>query len=63
MKLFEVPNKTYVKVGTDTYFFDHIDGMYSYCKTMSGETIHLYAGSEVTISELNNNISTVLGAN
>jgi hypothetical protein len=31
----------------DIVFFDHIDGMYSYCLNMQNEVIHLQAWAEV----------------
>lgn len=65
MKLYKVPNKTWVKVSKkdkvpvastpveqDTVvFFDHIDGMYSYCLTKEDELVHLAAWTEVEIVE------------
>ena len=65
MKLYNVPNKTWVKVLEDAkvppvapkvkqetiIFFDHIDGMYSYCLTESEEVVHLAAWTEVEIIE------------
>ena len=59
MKLYECPKKTWVKVKEepttppaspkpdDIVFFDHIDGMYSYCKNKDGEVVHLAAWTEV----------------
>jgi len=29
------------------YYFDHIDGMYSYCLDMFGDTVHLVAWMDV----------------
>jgi hypothetical protein len=51
MKLYEVPKNTYIKiVGIDEYYyFDHVDGMYSYCTDIDGNIIHLSASTEVTI--------------
>jgi hypothetical protein len=54
MKLYEVPNKTHVKVvgGTDeVFFFDHPDGMYSVCNDANGNLVHLYIMQEVEIAE------------
>ena len=31
MKLYEVPPRTWVKIAGEKIFFDHPDGMYSYC--------------------------------
>ncbi len=33
----------------DKYFFDHIDGMYSYCRDKQGNVVHLPAWTEVEI--------------
>ena len=45
--LYSVPNKSYVQVGDATLFFDHIDGMYSYCMTAANEVVHLSASAIV----------------
>lgn len=63
MELHKVPNRTWVRVlepdkvppgaakpkPGERIFFDHIDGMYSYCQTEAGEVIHLAAWQEVEI--------------
>lgn len=50
MKLYDVPRETYVKTITgDVYFFDHVDGMYSYCKNELNQVVHLAAWTEVEI--------------
>lgn len=63
MKLYEVPQKSYVLVvGSsmappgavdnkegDVLYFYHIDGMYSYCKDEEGNIRHLPAWQEVII--------------
>ena len=55
MKLYEVPNKTHVKiVGDDSgevFFFDHPDGMYSFCRDSKGNIVHIYISQEVEIVE------------
>jgi hypothetical protein len=53
MKLYELPRQSYFSIDEDNdhtvYFFDHIDGMYSYCKTLdTDEVFHLTAWTEVT---------------
>jgi len=45
--LYSVPNKSYVQVGDVTLFFDHIDGMFSYCITSTNEVVHLSASALV----------------
>ncbi len=45
--LYSVPNKSYVQVGDVTLFFDHIDGMYSYCMNAVNEVVHIAAFTEV----------------
>lgn len=59
MKLYNVPNRTWVKIlgeptippaapiPDEVVFFDHIDGMYSYCKNQDGEVVYLAAWTEV----------------
>ncbi len=66
MKLFDVPPKSYVRVVEDTVripsaalgiepgetiFFDHLDGMYSYCTNEKGQLVHLAAWTKVEIVE------------
>jgi len=51
MKLYTVPNHSYVRpLGTNNIFkFFHIDGMYSYCKDIEGNIVHLKAWTEVEV--------------
>lgn len=63
MKLYEVPNHTWIVIKEieppppggivgkvdQMIKFHHIDGMYSYCKTIDGDIIHLAAWTEVEI--------------
>lgn len=53
MKLYEVPNNTWVRSiepdCKDEFRFEHIDGMYSYCKDKKGNTCHYQAWMEVEI--------------
>jgi len=63
MQLHKVPNGTYVRVleeikvppaapeirPGDVIFFDHIDGMYSFCRNKEGQIVHLVAWAEVEI--------------
>ena len=45
--LYSVRNKSYIICGGITLFFDHIDGMYSYCLGANNEVYHLAAWEEV----------------
>ena len=53
MKLYVVPRNTRIKiVGEFTgeeFLFHHIDGMYSYCTTQSGDVVHISASTDVEI--------------
>ena len=49
MKLYDVPRNTRIKVEDLELMFHHIDGMYSFCQTDDGETVHLAAWTEVEI--------------
>jgi hypothetical protein len=49
MKLYDVPRNTWIKHGDLKLFFHHIDGMYSYCETESGEVCHLQVWTEVEV--------------
>jgi hypothetical protein len=64
MKLYEVPNETFIVVREDmkgpvgcepikagtVLFFDHVDGLYSYCLDENkANVVHLMAGTEVDI--------------
>lgn len=53
-ELYKVKPRSYIKLpwmeGTgidEVLFFDHIDGMYSYCLNMDDQVIHLQAWAEV----------------
>ena len=52
-ELYKVRPRSYIKLpwmtglDNDVLFFDHIDGMYSYCLTLKNEVVHLGAWSEV----------------
>jgi len=66
MKLYHVPRKSYIKIidkkiklPIDNYikkenlpilFFDHIDGIYSLCKDIEGNYIHLAAWTDVELT-------------
>jgi hypothetical protein len=45
--LYSVRNKSYVICEGIVLFFDHIDGMYSYCLDANNEVCHLAAWEEV----------------
>jgi len=62
--LYKVPNRTYIRIVDgepksppatpvleqgDCLFFEHVDGMYSYCKDVDGNVVHLAAWTEVDI--------------
>lgn len=65
MKLYKAPNRCWVRPIDDiktpiasstiedneAIWFDHIDGMYSYCKNLDGEIVHLVAWAEVYVDE------------
>ena len=66
MELHTVPRRSYVRVldketkippgsldinQNDILFFDHVDGMYSFCKDPGGNIVHLIAWAEVEILE------------
>jgi hypothetical protein len=62
MKLYEMPRNTWVMVMEDcngppvsknfvvgdVYFFEHCDGMFSYCTDLFGNVVHIPAWAEVT---------------
>lgn len=66
MKLYDVPRDSYVKILEkdirvppvhpkppklgDIIYFDHVDGMYSFCRDYNNNIIHLAAWTEVEIS-------------
>ena len=47
--LYSVKPKSYIQMPNTgaVYYFDHIDGMYSYCLDMFGDTIHLVSWMDV----------------
>lgn len=47
-ELYKCRPRSYVQLPTgDVYFYDHIDGSYSYCLNMFGEVCHLAAWQSV----------------
>jgi hypothetical protein len=46
--LYKVKPKTYIFLDGVRYFFDHLDGRYSHCLTMSNEVIHIATATVVT---------------
>ena len=64
-KLYDIPQQTWVRVRNEAatppvhrefedgekIFFDHLDGMYSFCTDAKGNVVHLYAGAEVDICD------------
>ena len=52
-ELYKVRPRSYIKLpwteglDNDVLFFDHTDGMYSYCLNMANEVVHLAAWAEV----------------
>jgi hypothetical protein len=58
MKLYQVPRYSNIILpdGTKLYF-DHLDGMYSYCIDNEGQVWHVSADTEVTIEEPNEKIT------
>jgi hypothetical protein len=51
MKLYEVPNRTWIKVYGEKIYFDHIDGAYSFCQDEGGNVVHIAASAEVELIE------------
>lgn len=49
MKLYEVPNRTWIIAYGVKLFFEHIDGMYSLCWDEGGNMVHISASAEVEI--------------
>lgn len=74
MKLYDVPRRTWVRpvqkvysppaakgvVEGDDIFFDHIDGMYSFCKDKEGNLVHMAAWTEVNIIDDPTNTTTTV---
>lgn len=48
-ELYKLTPKTWVEIVAtkDVLFFDHLDGMYSYCLDVAGNIIHLAGWAEV----------------
>lgn len=54
VKLSDVPNKTWISLTKDPttlIYFDHPDGMYSYCVSPLGQLTHINLGSRVYVHE------------
>lgn len=50
MKLYNIPNNSYIKIDGDVLYFVHIDGAYSFCKDMRGNIVHLAAWADVELA-------------
>ena len=46
--LYTVKPKSYIDIGGITLFFDHLDGMFSYCLDLDNNVVHLSASALVT---------------
>jgi hypothetical protein len=50
VKLYNVKKHSFIRVGdTVELFFDHLDGMYSYCIDKVGQTYHIAAFTDVEV--------------
>lgn len=54
MKLYELPRESYFKIveegaSDEVFYFDHVDGMYSYCLDACKDVCHLKAWLEVEV--------------
>lgn len=47
-ELYKVRPKSYIEVEGIQLFFDHLDGMYSYCLTNNNDVVHISAIALVT---------------
>lgn len=46
--LYAVKNKSYIEFLGVKYWYDHLDGMYSYCVDANNAVVHLSASAMVT---------------
>lgn len=52
VKLHDVPRQSLVSctsAESNPFWFDHLDGMYSFCKTLQNEVFHLAAWADVFV--------------
>lgn len=54
-ELYKVRPRSYIKLPwmaeddvNNVIFFDHVDGMYSYCLTLANKVVHISASAQVT---------------
>jgi hypothetical protein len=47
-ELYTVKPKTYIEWLDQVFFFDHLDGMYSYCITADNQVVHIRGNAVVT---------------
>jgi len=65
--LYNVPLGTWILVGgtpdepPTRIYFDHPDGMYSYCKTEQGIIMHIGMAQRVTIDDIQGNSPSSVG--
>ena len=53
MKLYECPRHSYIKIDYDStgtiYFFENLDGMYSFCRDQYGNIVYLAAYINIVV--------------
>jgi hypothetical protein len=47
--LYNVPRETTIRIGDEEFFFDHIDGAYSYYLDSNKQVIHLASWTPVEV--------------
>jgi hypothetical protein len=55
LKLYDLPRNTYFTLAGDDskeiFFFERVDGLFSFCRTSSNQIVHFSATSEVELLE------------
>lgn len=59
MKMYMTPNRCHIRIIGDEsnqiFYFDHLDGLYSYCLDKDQNVVHLHCGTEVEVVRVKTN--------
>ena len=59
MKLYDVPRCSMISIDNERFKFYRVDGMYSFCQDMKGNTVHMHCCADVKVIESFNDKETI----